>query len=406
MATVVETNVLSTGSTLRSGVLGGPGTLAAVSWTAVFAGATVAAAMSLILFVLGIGLGLGAVSPWSSDGMSGTALGISSILWITLTSLIASAFGGYLAGRLRTRWADTPRDEVFFRDTAHGFLTWGVATLLTAFIFTSTTAGLVSGGVKAAAAVAGGVADTAATAAGPVAAIGGALAANADGDTSANGNATDTTLGYYLDSLFRTNVQSSTPVNTFDVRPAGSPAPASAAEAAATPATPGAAGITPEQQQAAAKAAAAPGGAAKLTPEQQAALSAGGAGAETMVPPRRTGNGFDRAGAQVSGLGEVTRIYTRALVKNEPLSPEDTSYIGRIVARHTEMSPAEAETRVKENFASLQAERQQLEVKVKTAADEARSASAKLALWFFIALLAGAFTGSYSATIGGRQRDA
>ena len=102
MATIVEANVLSTGSTVSGGVLGGPNALGAVSWTAVFAGATVAAAMSLILFLLGIGLGLGAISPWSSDGISGEALGISTILWITFTSLVASAFGGYLAGRLRT----------------------------------------------------------------------------------------------------------------------------------------------------------------------------------------------------------------------------------------------------------------------------------------------------------------
>ena len=43
----------------------------------------------------------------------------------------ASGVGGYLAGRLRVRWRDTDVDEVHFRDTAHGLLTWAVATLFT-----------------------------------------------------------------------------------------------------------------------------------------------------------------------------------------------------------------------------------------------------------------------------------
>ncbi|MES2604211.1 MAG: hypothetical protein V4603_04690 [Pseudomonadota bacterium] len=398
METVIETNVLSSGA--RNTPIAS--SLSAVSWGAVVAGAVVAAAMSLILFMLGIGLGLGAVSPWSSEGVSGTALGISTILWITLTSLVASAFGGYLTGRLRTRWTSVHTDEVFFRDTAHGFLAWGLATLLTAFIFTSTTAGLISVGVKSAAAVAGGVADTAAAATT-------AVAASTDEGSDAGGNAlgsADETMGYYLDTLFRTTATEAVPANSFDVTPAGTaPAPRTAAEAAATPATPGAAGITPEQQAAAANAAATPGGAAKLTPEQQAALSAGGAGADTMVTRRSGGAGFDRAGAAIPALPEVTRIYARALA-NDELPAEDASYIGRLVARHTEISAADAEARVKENFSNLQAERREFEAKAKTAADEARSVSAKIALWFFIALLAGAFTGSYSATLGGRQRDA
>ena len=75
----------------------------AVSWGAIAAGAA-AATLSLILLMLGIGLGLSAVSPWKQDGISATTFGIATILWITFTQLIASGMGGYLAGRLRTRW--------------------------------------------------------------------------------------------------------------------------------------------------------------------------------------------------------------------------------------------------------------------------------------------------------------
>ena len=101
----------------------------AVSWSAIFAGAAAAAVLSLILLLLGAGLGLSSVSPWANKGVSAGALGISTIIWLTVTQIIASGMGGYLAGRLRTRWAGVHADEVYFRDTAHGFLAWTVATL-------------------------------------------------------------------------------------------------------------------------------------------------------------------------------------------------------------------------------------------------------------------------------------
>src|SRR5450759_5842 len=76
----------------------------AVSWGAVMAGAAAAAALSLILLILGIGLGLSSVSPWAHYGVSAATFGVSTILWVTFTQLVASGMGGYLAGRLRTKW--------------------------------------------------------------------------------------------------------------------------------------------------------------------------------------------------------------------------------------------------------------------------------------------------------------
>src|SRR3954463_3368311 len=102
-----------------------------VSWGAIFAGAAGAAALSLILLILGTGLGLSSVSPWSDRGAGAAAFGIGTIAWITFTQLAASGLGGYLAGRLRTRWLGVHTDEVYFRDTAHGFLAWAFATVLT-----------------------------------------------------------------------------------------------------------------------------------------------------------------------------------------------------------------------------------------------------------------------------------
>ena len=133
----------------------GDANVSGVSWGAIFAGAAAAAALSLILLMLGIGLGLSSVSPWRQDGLSAAAFGVSTIAWITLTQLVASGMGGYLAGRLRTKWAAIHTDEVYFRDTAHGFLAWAIASLATAALLTSVIGSIVSGGVQAGASVRG-----------------------------------------------------------------------------------------------------------------------------------------------------------------------------------------------------------------------------------------------------------
>lgn len=136
----------------------------AVSWAAIIAGAAGAAALSLILLILGVGLGLSSVSPFANSGASATTFGVSTIVWITFTQLAAAGIGGYLAGRLRTRWAATHVDEAYFRDTAHGFLAWSVATLATAAMLTSAVGSIVGTGASAAGSVVGGAPATAASA--------------------------------------------------------------------------------------------------------------------------------------------------------------------------------------------------------------------------------------------------
>lgn len=138
--------------------------LNAVSWGAILAGAAAAAALSLSLLILGTGLGLSSVSPWAFSGVTATTFGVTTILWLTFTQLIASGVGGYIAGRLRTKWVDTQFDEVYFRDTAHGFLAWAVAALATAALLTSVISSIVSGGIQAGVTAAGDVASTAAVA--------------------------------------------------------------------------------------------------------------------------------------------------------------------------------------------------------------------------------------------------
>jgi hypothetical protein len=152
------------GETTRSGV----------SWAAIFAGAVSAAVLSLILALLGTGLGFSTLSPYEDH--SAVVMGASAIIWISLTQLLASGIGGYMAGRLRVKWATVHNDEVYFRDTAHGMLAWAVATLLTAALFGSALTSAISG----AASVGAGVAKTAVTTAGAA----GGMAAK-DGNTGA-----------------------------------------------------------------------------------------------------------------------------------------------------------------------------------------------------------------------------
>lgn len=160
-----------------------------VSWGAIFAGAAAAAALSLVLFILGSGLGLASISPWSYN--SAAAIGISTILWISFTQLAASAVGGYMAGRLRTKWTSIHNDEVYFRDTAHGLLAWAVATLLTAALVGGAARAAMSGAIDAGAGAA------------KVAALAGAGAA-----AGAAKEATDSGLNpvdYFSDMLIRTD---------------------------------------------------------------------------------------------------------------------------------------------------------------------------------------------------------
>src|ERR1035437_3192401 len=114
-----------------------------VSWGAVIAGAFVAAALSLALLALRAGIGLSAVSPWANAGASASMIGSTVIIWMALMQLIASSTGGYLAGRLRTKWVSVHTHEVYFRDTAHGFLVWSVGLVITAAFLTSAASTLV-----------------------------------------------------------------------------------------------------------------------------------------------------------------------------------------------------------------------------------------------------------------------
>jgi hypothetical protein len=176
----------------------------AVSWGAIFAGAFVGLGVSVALFTLGSGLGFSAISPWPNTGVSGTTFGVSAAVWLILVQWVAAAFAGYIAARLRTKWTGVHTDEVFFRDTAHGFVAWAVGTAAMAALLSVGIASAVGGATQAVAHVAAGAAQG---------------ATQATAQAAGNGGADQ--LGYFTDTLFRA--------------PPGAAAPAAPAGGAAGP---------------------------------------------------------------------------------------------------------------------------------------------------------------------------
>ena len=129
----------------------------AVSWGAIIAGAVVAASVSLILLALASGLGLAAVSPWPSNGASLKTFSVMTAIALIVVQWLASCVGGYITGRLRTKWVGVHTHEVFFRDTAHGFITWALSTVVVVALLASAIANLAQGAGSAAASTVGAV---------------------------------------------------------------------------------------------------------------------------------------------------------------------------------------------------------------------------------------------------------
>jgi hypothetical protein len=251
-----------------------------VSWGAVIGGAFAAAAFYLILLALGAGFGLSVVSPWSNLGASASTATTVAIAWLILIEIIASALGGYLTGRLRTKWTLIHTDEVYFRDTANGFLAWAVALVLSVSFLAS-----------AAAAMVGHISQS--------------DAARQPATLAAAGSDPD---AYFVDRLFRSD----------------------------------------------------------------------------RVGPQ---NGNDSLQA------EAGRIFANGMRQSD-MPAADRTYLARLVAARTGITEPDAQERVSEVVSEA-----------RQAEDTARKVTAHLLLWSFLALLMGAFSASFAATVGGRQRD-
>lgn len=155
----------------------------AVSWGSIVAGSITAAAITLLLTLLGSGFGLTMISPWAAESASATTFAVSAAIWLILVQWISAGVGGYLTGRLRTKWTGIHIDEVYFRDTAHGFIAWALATLFVAGVLGSAISSTIGAGINAASNIGAGAVS----------------AATATAGSSAN----NASVSYFVDSLLR-----------------------------------------------------------------------------------------------------------------------------------------------------------------------------------------------------------
>jgi hypothetical protein len=256
--------------------------VAGISWAAVIAGAIASCSLTLVLLSLGAGLGFSVVSPWANSGVSTTTFEIGTGLYFIVMAMISSAVGGYLAGRLRNRWIGVHSTEVLFRDTAHGFLAWALASVLGAILLASPAISLLGGATSG--------------------------AMQAVSSSQATGP-----MDSYVDTLLR-----------------------------------------PENPT--------------------AANSANTNGGDTRL--------------------ELTRLLTADFRNGAEPSAADRSYIAKVVAARTGLSPADADKRVSD-----------VTVRIKADLDKARTTAEHVAIWLTLSLFIGAFSAALAATEGGGLRD-
>lgn len=132
------------------GIASAESTQPGVSWAAVLAGAAASCALTLLLLSFGAGMGFAVVSPWAGRSVSSSTFEIGTGLYFIVMAMISSALGGYLAGRLRSKWTGLHTTEVAFRDTAHGFLAWAVASIVGAILLATPATAILGGALSGA----------------------------------------------------------------------------------------------------------------------------------------------------------------------------------------------------------------------------------------------------------------
>jgi hypothetical protein len=113
-----------------------------VEWGPIVAGAITAAALSFVLLTFGSAIGLSAASPWPNSGLSAKMVASLAVFWAMAQQIGAFMVGGYIAGRMRTRWAESSADEIEFRDGLHGVLVWALGVAVGAALAMSAAGGV------------------------------------------------------------------------------------------------------------------------------------------------------------------------------------------------------------------------------------------------------------------------
>ncbi len=314
-----------------------------LEWGPVLAGAIAASAVSFLLLTFGGAIGLSLTSPWPNTGFSSVVVGIVIAIWTALVQIAAFTGGGYLAGRMRSRWGDSATEEGRFRDGAHGFLVWAVGVVIGALLLASAT----GAGLRVAA-------QSAAT-------VGAGAAAGAAGATAGTMTPTGSPYDLALDVLFRPATQPTAPATQARAPAGASNAPAD------TPA-----GAQPAQGSPAA--------------------SAPGASQVTAAPRSPDDSAAFRA--------ETGRLFGEVIRKRE-LSAADREYLAGEIARRNNISRQDAEKRV--DAAVMQA--RDIEIRTREQADRARRAAVLAGFLAAASLLISCAAACFGAAKGGQDRD-
>jgi hypothetical protein len=320
--------------------------ISALSWPGIFAGALAMVALSLILVTVGSGFGL---IP-AHDGESMKKMTAVAAIGLILVQWVASAAGGYLTGRLRTQWVGVHTHEVFFRDTAHGFLAWAVAALFGVIALSSVFS----------------------TAAGHAHPMNRQQMQSMRESGPANGP-----MAYYIDSLYRNAnapMASATGANSSAMTPES--VPVAGSEPSPPSSSPGV--MAPVGQ---------PANTAPANTESANPV------APVMGRPWGMPDGMMAGRIPPDVREETSRILTHAMGHNG-LSDADRSYLVAMVSTHADMSKDAAANRVDKTYGDMTQEM-----------EGAKKAVGYVALFTGLSMLVGAFVAAAAAAFGGSQRD-
>jgi hypothetical protein len=322
------------------------GAKSGVSWAAIFAGALIAWVITIMLIIFGSSLGFAFLSPYRNWNITPTGFHVASGIFTLATAFIASIVGGYITGRLRTRWSGFHSDEVYFRDTAHGFLSWALATVFVGALALGVPAGMALSAVNSG--------------------VSGASASLMQSRSTQPGG------DIIVSKLFRV-----TPNASLSSR-ASSRTSGGAAGMLGASSAPDSSNLT-----------GAVGEANDGSPN-----SSGSAGAMSTLNANTNTPSTNMSSMNIGAENDARRILSSSVSSSRPLSEEDRTYIAQIVAARTGLSLDQANARVNTVYEEA-----------RSAADTARKLASRIGLWLTASMLLGAFTASLAATHGGRMRD-
>lgn len=378
------TTVLSDGgaATIVSGGNDNDGNFAhRFSWSAAFAGAFLATAVTFLLLALGAGFGL-VLTP-TQHVATPTFLSLGA-LYFLVAQAFGFAAGGHLAGRLIGPALETTKEEEF-RSAAHGLVVWALAVVATATLIT--VGSLAAGGSAV------------------------SVAATSNKFGAQSSTMTNDYVAYWVDMLFRPGPspsQASLDWTQYAQANSGNATDASPETTNPPPATQSA--PSPDMPEANAPAGAdlpsSPNATAPSASSSSVTIGSGSSSStpapttrmapqDTMIPPAPTG--FTPPASLNADKAEVTRIINVGMMNDARLNQYDKDRIAALIAQDTGMALQGAQRRVDNAETRMHNDTVQ-------AADTARKIASYASLWIAASLLFGAIVAA-AAAMSARWKD-